>query len=111
MQQSVKYLYHYGSDEQIAKIARNATGSDNTEVERFINFLIRKEHLQPFEFGGIVFQIECPLYIRSQFMRHRTFSYCELSRRYNSENIEFYDYEWKIGKFQCVDDAKKIMNF
>lgn len=28
------------------------------------------------------FLVECPLYIRSQWMRHRSFSYLEMSRRY-----------------------------
>jgi thymidylate synthase (FAD) len=34
--------------------------------------------------------VDCPLYIRSQIHRHRTFSYNEVSRRYTSENLEFY---------------------
>lgn len=28
------------------------------------------------------FLVECPLYVRSQWMRHRSFSYLEMSRRY-----------------------------
>jgi thymidylate synthase (FAD) len=35
--------------------------------------------------------IECPLFIRSQIHRHRTFSFNEISRRYTSEAIEFWE--------------------
>jgi len=34
--------------------------------------------------------VHCPLYVRSQWHRHRTWSYNEVSGRYTSENITFY---------------------
>lgn len=33
-------------------------------------------------YPATAFLVECPLYIRSQWMRHRSFSYLEMSRRY-----------------------------
>lgn len=44
----------------------------------------------PFEHCQLTVKISCPLYIRSQIHRHRTFSYNEISRRYTSKNMEFY---------------------
>lgn len=34
------------------------------------------------QFPATAFLVECPLYTRSQWMRHRSFSYLEMSRRY-----------------------------
>lgn len=50
----------------------------------------------PFEYQHATFLIECPLFIRSQIHRHRTFAYNEISRRYTSENLEF----WIPDKFR-----------
>ena len=46
--------------------------------------------MSPFEHCVVTVLIECPLYIRSQIHRHRTFSYNEVSRRYTSEDLQFY---------------------
>jgi len=57
---------------------------------RLIKFLLREGHTSPFEHSVITFKIRVPLFIRAQVMRHRTFSYNEVSRRYTSESIELY---------------------
>lgn len=46
--------------------------------------------MSPFENCVLAVRVSCPLYIRSQNMRHRTFSYNETSRRYTDKNIECY---------------------
>ena len=38
----------------------------------------------------MTFSVHCPLFVRSQWMRHRTFSFNEISRRYTDEEITFY---------------------
>lgn len=50
------------------------------------------------------FLVECPLYIRSQWMRHRSFSYLEMSRRYTKgSKVEWKYYghgnDWKTAGF------------
>jgi thymidylate synthase (FAD) len=47
--------------------------------------------------------IECPLFIRSQIHRHRTFSFNEISRRYTSEAIEF----WLPTSFRVQSNDNK----
>jgi len=92
--QKVTYLSHHGNDKYIAETARVSTQSKNLEVERFINFLVRSGHHSPFEFAQIAFEIECPIFIARQFMRHRIASYVEKSMRYykgDGSDIEFYD--------------------
>lgn len=69
---------------------QDKTGDDPTADSKLIRYLADHEHMTPFEYQHCVFLIECPLFIRSQIMRHRTFSYSEVSRRYTSENLEFW---------------------
>lgn len=40
------------------------------------------QHLNAIAEPATAFLVECPLYTRSQWMRHRSFSYLEMSRRY-----------------------------
>lgn len=68
----------------------HATGTDKERDIKLLNYLAEHEHLTPFEYQHATFLIECPLFIRSQIHRHRTFSYNEISRRYTSENLEFW---------------------
>lgn len=66
------------------------TGLDRTADTKLMFFLSREGHTSVFEHQSATFLIECPLFIRSQIMRHRTFSYNEISRRYTSEQIAFW---------------------
>jgi thymidylate synthase (FAD) len=58
--------------------------------KKLIQYLAQNKHMSPFEHNVISVIVECPLSIRSQIHRHRTFSYNEISRRYTSKDIEFY---------------------
>ena len=66
------------------------TGNDRGADTKLMFFLSREGHTSVFEHQSATFLIECPLFIRSQIMRHRTFSYNEISRRYTSEQIGFW---------------------
>lgn len=66
------------------------TGQDVERDKKLMNYLAEHDHLTPFEYQHATFLIEVPLFIRSQIMRHRTFSYNEISRRYTSEELEFW---------------------
>lgn len=68
----------------------NKTGIDPAADTKLMFFLSREGHTSVFEHQSATFLIECPLFIRSQIMRHRTFSYNEISRRYTSEQIAFW---------------------
>ena len=60
----------------------------NERDTRLIRFLLREGHTSPFEHSVITFRVTVPLFVRAQIMRHRTFSYNEVSRRYTSEKLE-----------------------
>lgn len=90
----VKYLNHMGDDLSVVNSARVSFGKISTQLDqkdsKLINYLAKHKHLTPFEHCSLTILIKCPLFIRSQIHRHRTFSYNEISRRYTSENIEFF---------------------
>lgn len=66
------------------------TGNDPAADQKLMNFLASHQHMTPFEYQHATFLIEVPLFIRSQIHRHRAFSYNEISRRYTSEDLEFW---------------------
>jgi thymidylate synthase (FAD) len=90
----VSYVDHMGSDKTIVNAARISFNKQSEILEekdiKLIKYLAEHQHMSPFEHCSLTCIIECPLYIRSQIHRHRTFAYNEVSRRYTSENLEFY---------------------
>lgn len=66
------------------------TGSDAEKDRKLMKYLADHKHMTPFEYQHATFLVEVPLFIRSQIHRHRTFSYNEISRRYTSEELEFW---------------------
>lgn len=57
---------------------------------KLINYLAKQKHYSCFEHCSITFWIEAPIYIARQHMRHRVWSFNEVSRRYTSEDIRVY---------------------
>lgn len=66
------------------------TGKNPEADKKLMKYLADHEHMSPFEHQSVTFLVEVPLFIRSQIMRHRTFAYNEISRRYTDENLEFW---------------------
>lgn len=79
-----------------------------------INFLYRNRHMSPFEHGMLQFYIETPIFVAREFMRHRTFSYNEMSGRYMELPPRFYVapderplvQSGKIGSYKFVPGSK-----
>jgi thymidylate synthase (FAD) len=79
-----------GSDDSIAEAARASYGKGTkrkSDNEALIDRLVRDRHTSAFEMAEMQFFVKCPLFVRSQWQRHRTWSYSEYSMRY-SEPIE-----------------------
>ena len=81
-----------GSDESVARIARQSTLSQKTNVKPLIKHLILNGHLTPFEFVQFIFHVRCPIFVARQWMRHRTGTFLERSGRYTefTEDDDFY---------------------
>ena len=92
----VSYIQHVGDDKMIANAARVSFGQDNTKPltkrdEKLIKYLIEHKHTSPYEHNSITFMFEVPMFVRSQHMRHRTWAYNEISRRYTQIDLRFYE--------------------
>ena len=87
----VKVLLTKGSDEYIVETARVTTQSDKTEIKSLIRYLLRNNHLSPFEFATIDFQIKAPIFVARQLFRHRSAKFAEQSGRYTELDTVFYN--------------------
>lgn len=82
----VEMVDSMGDDLAICQAARVSTGNDVKDYKEsagLINYLWREGHTSPFEHVTATFRVEVPLFIARQMMRHRTFSYNEISGRYS----------------------------
>ena len=72
------------ADFMIAKMARvsNPDNQDNTEFKRLLNYLMKHNHVSPFEMASMCVQIDTTRDISRQILRHRSFSFQEFSGRY-----------------------------
>ncbi|MBR4884066.1 MAG: FAD-dependent thymidylate synthase [Lentisphaeria bacterium] len=83
-----------GTESTIVNAARVSFGKIKQEMDDrdvgLLNYLIENRHTSPLEHIVFTFSIHCPLFIRGQWHRHRTWSYNEISRRYTEIDMEFY---------------------
>ena len=82
-----------GNDLSIVNAARVSylgESKGDTKDKKLLLYLMEHNHTSPFEMVEFKFRVKCPLFVARQWMSHRTWSYNEVSRRYTSENIEFY---------------------
>ena len=94
---AVEYVSHMGTDLSVVNAARVSFGTGKEQVDekdiKLINYLMRHNHSSPFEHCVLTFKFTVPLFIRSQHHRHRTWAYNEISRRYTSVDMRFYEPE------------------
>ena len=90
-----EYVDHMGTDTTVVNGARVSFGKHKEVMdekdEKLVNYLIKHRHSSPFEHCSVTFRFTVPLFVRSQHHRHRTWSYNEISRRYTSYDIKFYE--------------------
>lgn len=83
-----------GSEITVANAARVSFGKFRQEMNErdvvLVKYLLENHHNTPLEHVVFTFLVHCPLFVRSQWHRHRTWSYNEISRRYTQEDLEFY---------------------
>jgi len=82
----VRLVDHMGTDECVADAARVSyqTGTRPLRAnETLVRYLMRHEHWTPFEMTSVKLRVKCPLFVARQVMRHRLFSYNEVSLRYS----------------------------
>jgi len=91
----VGLIDHMGNESTITNAARVSFGkmkeTFDEKDEVLLKYLIENKHLTPMEHVKFQFSVHCPLFVRSQWHRHRGgWSYNEISRRYTEVDLEFY---------------------
>jgi thymidylate synthase (FAD) len=89
----IRLVDFIGDDWSVVQSARVSFGQGRKTVEedtRLVRYLMFHDHMSPFEHVVFKFHVSCPLFVRAQWFRHRTWSYNEVSRRYTSHKIQFY---------------------
>lgn len=87
----VRLVDYMGSDQlivQAARVSYNFKGKSKDEA--LIDYLMRNEHMSPFEMVEFIFHIKVPIFVARQIFRHRTASFNEISGRYVKLEDEFY---------------------
>jgi len=91
----VQLVDNLGNDLSVVNSARVSFGKHKEEIEeqdkKLINYLVKHKHTSTLEHCAVTFRFKVPLFISKQHMRHRTWSYNEISRRYTDFNIQFYE--------------------
>jgi thymidylate synthase (FAD) len=90
----VGLIDHLGSEATTVNAARVSFGKLKEDMDErdvtLLRYLIENKHTSPLEHIVFTFSIHCPLFVRGQWHRHRTWSYNEISRRYTEINMECY---------------------
>lgn len=85
-----------GGDNKVVESARVSYGKDTdrsrdpAKDEKLIHYLWRNRHTSPFESTVFTFEVKAPIFVTRQWMRHRTWSYNEISGRYTEVLDDFY---------------------
>lgn len=108
---ALEIIDHMGSDYSVVRAARVSYAKDGQRRKeesdaKLIQYMADHGHGTPFEHTAITFHVSCPLFVRGQWHRHRIgWSYNEISRRYTSDNMEFYFPG--VHKWRMQDDKNK----
>ena len=114
----VEYVEHMGSDLTVVNAARVSfsktseweIGKDGTRVlsqkdQRLIKYLAEHNHWTPFAHPQITLRIKAPIFVRTQLFKHKVgFTENEISRRYVTNEPEFYVPDWRSAP---TDGAKQ----
>jgi thymidylate synthase (FAD) len=101
------YVDHMGSDLSVVNAARVSFGKKSALEEPFedcdvsllrlnkgdtklIQYLASHGHTSPFGHAFASFHCKSPLYVHAQLVKHKFLRVNTISRRYTTENIEFY---------------------
>lgn len=91
----VQLVQNMGSDLTIVNAARVSFGVEKSALDerdkKLIRYLIKNKHTSTLEHNVITLKFTVPLFVARQHMRHRTWSFNEVSRRYTSEDIKLYE--------------------
>jgi thymidylate synthase (FAD) len=75
------------AEAMIARIARvSSDNQDNPEFAKLLTYLVKHQHWSPFEHAYATWEITTSLAVAPQILRHRSFTFQQLSRRYSGQD-------------------------
>jgi len=103
----VTYKGHMGNDLTVVNAARVSFGKESEwdyeesdaysfkqhmkdKDKKLIQYLAKHKHISPFGHCFASFHIKAPVFVARQLVKHKFLRWNEISRRYTTENIEFY---------------------
>jgi len=79
--------------------------------EKLLRYLMRHEHMTPFEMVEVKFCLKVPLFVARQLFRHRTCSFNEESARYSEVQCEFYEPSvWRAQSTENKQGSSNILS-
>lgn len=90
----VRLLEHMGGDQAVVRNARRCWQSEDKATPesdaRLIRHLLNLRHMSPFEAMVFTFDVQAPIFVARQWLRHRMGSPMELSLRYCVADNKYY---------------------
>jgi thymidylate synthase (FAD) len=97
------YVDHMGSDLSVVNAARVSFGK-KSEFEgrvggpnvlskrdtKLVQYLAKHKHISPFGHAFASFHVKAPIFVARQLVKHKFLRWNEISRRYVTNNIEFF---------------------
>jgi thymidylate synthase (FAD) len=106
--QSVELIDSCGDDLSVVNAARVSFAKESEEMgekdAKLINYLAKHKHKSPFNHCFMSFRVKAPIFVARQLVKHEYLPWNEVSRRYVTEEPEFYfpDY-WR----KAADNVKQ----
>jgi thymidylate synthase (FAD) len=103
----VELIDRMGTDLSVVNAARISFGKRkefmDTSDEKLIRYLAKHDHWSPFAHTSITFRIKMPIFVAAQLKKHQVgLSWNEISRRYVSDEPEFYVPEFWRSRVENV---------
>ncbi|HVE12905.1 MAG TPA: FAD-dependent thymidylate synthase [Elusimicrobiota bacterium] len=89
----VRLVESMGGDQgvvQAARVSYAGTTKGDEKDKKLVEYLLKHQHLTPFEHALFKFHVKCPIFVARQWFRHRFAAYNEISFRYTETADEFY---------------------
>ena len=87
-------LEHMGSDLTVVNAARVSFNKNHKKLEskdpKLIKYLAEHKHFSPFGHCFASFHVKAPMFVARQLVKHKFLRWSEVSRRYISDDPEFY---------------------
>jgi thymidylate synthase (FAD) len=107
----VRLVDSMGSDLSISRAARvSYDAPPREEDDKLIGYLMRNRHTSPFESVSFTFEVMAPMFVLRQWHRHRSWSYNELSARYQELPEVFYVPDIEQITTQSTDNKQMRTN-